>query len=130
MPCRSLLRFAPLLAICGALGAGCLSPTLPLPPPEEPNTIAQGACNGDVCEWQIEGDIDPGNTVLITNTVSGSIAGEQDVDDGHYRVPLPGRLCDLVSIAQQNDVGERSAERTFVLQPRANGSVVDPSACK
>ena len=81
--------------------------------------------------WNVAGTVDPGNAVYLTNTTTqlGAIDGDAN-NDGRYLIQLRGKACDLIAISQQDDEGNRSAERTFVLQARTSGTVVDPSACK
>ena len=68
MPSRRLLA----LALWAAGLAACLSPTLPLPPPEEPTSISASAVEG---YWDVRGQCTPGAVVLVKNVATGVIAG-------------------------------------------------------
>jgi hypothetical protein len=106
------------------LGA-CLSPTLPLPPPEEPGSISDLG-NG---EWAITGRCIEGAQVIGYNDATGR--GSVFIDrntDGIYTLAIEGEACDVVVIQQVID-DEASAETRVVLQPTENGEVVDPPLC-
>ncbi|MDI3283377.1 hypothetical protein [Polyangium sp. 15x6] len=123
---RSLLRcFA--AAFLVAL-PGCLSPTLPLPPPEPPDFIAPQAEAPGM--WTISGPCLEGAIVIVFNERTGEGAVVEDRDrDGRYEVQIAGELCDLAWVAQ--DLGEdESARTTFVVQDRTSSGPADPSACK
>lgn len=101
-----------LLLLCGA--AGCLSPTLPLPPPEEPDYIAQSADG----LWDIRGSSRPGSLVIIKNIDNGSIVGVEDLNDtGRYYVQLPALLCDEAEVFEIIDETEVSSPTRFIIRP-------------
>jgi hypothetical protein len=66
LPRRTLL-----LAMAGALAAGCLSPTLPLPPPSPPDVaqIGQGV-------YRLSGSIPVPGTVLVQNSRTNLVYGK------------------------------------------------------
>jgi hypothetical protein len=106
------------------LGA-CLSPTLPLPPPEEPGTISD---LGDG-EWSLTGRCIEGAQVIGYNDATGR--GSVYIDratDGTYILTLEGEPCDVVVIQQLVD-DEASSEMRVVLQPTTDGEIVDPTLC-
>ncbi len=122
---RSLLRFLA-AAVLVAL-PGCLSPTLPLPPPEPPDTISPEAAPGT---WTLSGPCLAGALVIVFNERTGEGVVVEDRDrDGRYEIQLEADLCDLAWVAQA--LGEdESARTTFVVQDRTPSGLIDPSACK
>lgn len=111
--------------VCVLLLGACLSPTLPLPPPEEPGTIIE---LGDG-EWTLTGACIEGAQVIGYNDATGR--GSVFIDrgtDGIYTLVLEGEACDVV-VLQQIVGDEASGETRVVLQPTVNGEVVDPGFC-
>jgi len=107
--------------IAGA--AGCLSPTLPLPPPDEPESIGLGSEG----QWQVRGACEPGATVLVKNNATGTIVGVEDrTRNGRYFVEVEGDPCDRAEVWQLVD-GESSTATGFLLEERVNGLPVDGS---
>jgi hypothetical protein len=126
---RLALRWLFVVAF-GAASASCLSPTLPLPPPEEPDTITQGECDGATCDWTIAGDCDPGARVTVVNDKLGiGLVMEDRGRTGRYQVTLPGVKCDRAYLLQEVD-NETSATRNFVLEPVVGGVPTSGTACK
>lgn len=109
------------------LFAGCLSPTLPLPPPEPPDTITPSALPG---RFIVAGSCLRGAMVVVFDEVNGAGAVIEDRDaDGRYEVELEADPCDLGWVEQR--VGDDPAARTtFVIQERTLSGPKDPSACK
>lgn len=83
-----LTRRLLLLLVAGGVTAGCLSPTLPLPPPSRP-TVEGPDQDGMVT---LEGDV-PGSAVYAANPRTGEIAG-QFTPDGHYLFQIGAELND------------------------------------
>ncbi len=108
------------------LGGACLSPTLPLPPPEEPYAISASPA-GDV--WEVRGSCLEGAQVVLLNEATGRGVVYVDREAaGSYVVSVEGAACDVVLVSQT--VGdEGSGETRFVLRPRQNGVDSDPSLC-
>jgi hypothetical protein len=100
-----------------ALLAACLSPTLPLPPPEEPDTIGLSADG----VWEVRGLCTPGAVVLVQNLATGLIWGVEDKDgDGHYFVRVEGELCDPADVSEL--FGTTTSDGTFfLLETRISG---------
>jgi hypothetical protein len=124
---RALLPVATLAAFA-VMAPSCLSPTLPLPPPDAPDAISVPGTNG---MWQISGDCVAGAivTVFDTNTGRGVLA-EDLAKVGTYTVGLTGTACDSVWVEQQTADGASTSEPTFfVLEAVASGQPVDPNAC-
>ncbi len=110
-------------ALVGAAAPGCLSPTLPLPPPDEPESIAFS----DDDRWQVRGACQPGATVLVKNTATSSIVGVEDRSrSGRYFIEVEGDPCDRAEVWQLVD-GESSTATGFLLEERVNGLPVDGS---
>jgi len=120
---RAFLLVAALAALA-TTAAACLSPTLPLPPPE-PESVA--SVSGG--QWQISGNCIPGAEVIVLDVKSGVGVVVEDLQHtGVFSVKLTGSACDPVSITQDSG-GADSAEASVLLQPYQNGFPVDPSAC-
>jgi hypothetical protein len=107
------------VAIALSLGA-CLSPTLPLPPPEQPDGIAQT----EPGMWDVRGSNTPGSVVLVKNLNTGVIAGIEDKDaDGRYLVHVEGDLCDAAEVYEI--IGNDTSDSTFfVLEDVVSGEPV------
>jgi hypothetical protein len=114
------------LAWVGVLLLGaCLSPTLPLPTPEEPGTISDLTDGA----WSLTGRCIEGAQVIGYNDSTGR--GSVYIDratDGTYTLSIEGEACDVVVI-QQVVGDEASGETRVLLQPTENGEVVDPTLC-
>lgn len=113
------------MATAALAPAGCLAPTLPLPPPDEPDsvgTLGEG-------QWELRGTVSPGATVvgIVERTGRGAVVEDRD-GDGRYVLIVEAQLCDVVDVWQQ-DGEETSASTRVVLQEIENGQVVDPDAC-
>ena len=120
------------LAMLFVAASGCLSPTLPLPPPEAPTSVVQdttvAGAAGAATRWLVRGGATPGAVVLVRNTATGRIFGVEDVNhDGRYTVAVDATECDLAEVWEL--VGDITSERTgFIVAPTSNG-VVDGGSC-
>ncbi len=113
-------RFLAKLTVVFALVLGaCVSPTLPLPPPDAPTQITLGSEAGT---WTIRGSCTPGAVVLVKNDATGLIAGVVDIDrDGRYLVTIKAKPCDIGEVWEI--IGDTASSSTlFFVQPTANGS--------
>jgi hypothetical protein len=120
---RRLLLFVLASAV---VAPACLSPTLPLPPPEQPSTITMGR---DPNTWEVFGSCTPGARVLVINEKTGKGAVVDDLtESGSYHVTIQGAECDLAEVIEQTDE-EVSAPTSFVLAPRMPGDPTDNPAC-
>lgn len=113
-------------AIVAVFGAGaCLSPTLPLPPPELPQNLHD---RGDGV-WSVQGSCIAGAEVIVLNDSTGLGAVVVDLDQtGGYYVEIKASACDFITV-QQLIGTEESAETGFVLEPLTNGIPDGPSTC-
>lgn len=112
--------------------AGCLSPTLPLPPPEAPLGVedtGKAASEGSTeTVWLVRGACSPGALVLVENEATGRIFGLEDDDaDGRYSIGIDAVACDYATVWQI--VGDTQSARTgFFVTPTQSG-LADEAAC-
>ncbi|MCC6523934.1 MAG: hypothetical protein IT373_14845 [Polyangiaceae bacterium] len=113
----SLARRLRVLGVLGVLGpAACLSPTLPLPPPEAPDYLTAAAEPG---VWRIGGTATAGAMVLVRNERTGVIVGVEDAD-GSYLVTVEAERCDTASVFEV--LGTHASESTyFIVRETVNG---------
>ena len=99
--------------------AACVSPTLPLPPPDAPDSIGLSTEAG---MWDIRGSSTPGAVVLIKNLSTGRIYGSEDRDsDGRYFVQVQAEECDAAEVWEL--IGDHISDSSFfVIEPIANSS--------
>jgi hypothetical protein len=91
---RSLLTVA-LAGLVSMAASSCLSPTLPLPPPDHPNLIQAGTEPGT---WVVAGDCPPNAFVTVVNQKTGRGEFTQITQDGHYQVTVDGAQCDFAKV--------------------------------
>lgn len=124
IPFRHLLHVAALLAL--GVAGGCLSPTLPLPPPESPDTISlspEGL-------WEVSGSCIEGAEVVVLNEETGQGAVFVDRDRrGRYAVSIEGEPCDVLLVSQSLG-SEESGEARALLEPVEGGVEVDEATCE
>jgi hypothetical protein len=98
--------------------AACLSPTLPLPPPEAPESIRASTEEGI---WEVRGDCTPGALVLVENHATGLISGIEDRDqDGRYLIRVAADRCDTAAVLEVIE-DNTSAGTVFVVEPTTAG---------
>jgi hypothetical protein len=113
------------LAVMALAFAGCLSPTLPLPPPEEPDSIQQGTDG----VWELRGDCLAGAEVIAVNERTGRGAVFVDLQQtGRYVVVIQGEACD-VAVLSQFSGDEGSGEIRTVLREVEGSIDQDPGVC-
>jgi hypothetical protein len=121
---RRWLRLGSSVATLG-LAASCLSPTLPLPPPEEPSSITPAADG----VWEVRGTCLEGAEVVVVNEATGRGAVYIDRESvGRWSVTIEGAACDVV-LASQSLGDDDSGSVRFVLRETVDGLPVDPAAC-
>lgn len=116
-------------AVLGLLSAGlfaaCVSPTLPLPPPDDPDFSTEAAPG----VWQIRGSCLPGAQITLLNESTGrGVVFLDQSRAGRYNVEIEATECDVIAVSQERD-GEGSATAGFVVTEVDRGLVVDPTAC-
>jgi hypothetical protein len=122
---RSFTRW--FAAVSFLVFAGCVSPTLPLPPPDAPSALSVDTTLG---EWTFRGSCLQGALVTIFNEETGEGAVVEDRDrDGVYEIRLKAQRCDLAWV-QQTLGQDVSAPTPFVIAEKVDGMPVDPEACK
>ena len=105
-------------------GSSCLSPTLPLPPPEVPETIFQSGPG----EWTITGNCQPGALVSVMNEKTDRGESVQlRPNETSYSVVLEANECDVATVIVVLD-GE-SASTSFVVQELHQGEPTS-AACQ
>ncbi len=108
------------------LGSACVSPTIPLPPPDAPLQISAAAQAGF---WQLRGECLPGATVLVKNEATSLITGVEDSDrDGRYLITIQANACDVAELREI--IGTTtSTSVAFLIEPTINGTP-SGSTCK
>ncbi len=120
---RHLLTFA-LAAASALLGASCLSPTLPLPPPEVESIQQLGAS-----QWTISGSCIPGAIVSVFNqTQNQGVLIEDTTQLGKFVVTLKADECDVGWVSQVVAT-EASGQTAFVVEPLSNNDTGASSSC-
>ncbi|XXY23538.1 hypothetical protein WME88_28395 [Sorangium sp. So ce216] len=124
---RASLHFAIALATSLLAGAACLSPTLPLPPPEPADTIRPSSVEG---MWQISGNCTPGARVSVFNERTQRGVIEDDTDNnGRYHIEIEAELCDTLLVWQElqgEGSGEESSDaQRFLVEERTPLGVVN-----
>jgi hypothetical protein len=107
--------------------SSCLSPTLPLPPPEQPDSIRAGTEPGT---WVVSGTCTAGATVLVINEVTGQgVITEDRTQSGNYSVILAGKQCDEASVRESFPDGQEAGPTTFTLAKQQPGDPIDNPLC-
>lgn len=103
------------LAITLGLAVSCLSPTLPLPPPDRPNIEGPDA-SGIVT---LSGSVLPGANVYADNLVTHASVGQQaSPQTGYYRLQIAAQIGDDMILFYQD--GTENSERTAFTIPNPN----------
>ncbi len=123
---RFLLRIG-FVAIATALVAtSCLSPTLPLPPPDV-DTSTEAA---DGQHWIITGTCTPGALVTLLNEETGVGSVYEDRgENGQWTIELEAQKCDRAWVAQQHG-NDASARTEFVVDTITSGELGGTGTCK
>jgi hypothetical protein len=83
-----------LLLVAALCLASCLSPTLPLPPPDRPDVSASDE-NGLV---RLQGVAAPKSEVIAWNHASDLIAGQVTGDDSRYDFTIKAQANDYIEL--------------------------------
>jgi hypothetical protein len=110
---RSRRGFSILLISLG-LGA-CLSPTLPLPPPEQPQVDGPDPETGQI---RLRGSVPAESEVLAMNLRTDEIRG-QHTDDGNYDFYLGAEIGDEVALYYHKATVESPSILFLVRDPNA-----------
>lgn len=122
-PARHMLRSGPmfcrsrrLLLACLTVGllGGCLSPTLPLPPPSPPETIAATDQQG---VYQLKGSARANSLVTAFNLNNGLSFGQKTGPDGKYDFLVRGEEGDQMELWYSVGTDESNSVR-FELKTR------------
>ncbi len=124
---RRFLLGLGLTAIVSALAsASCLSPTLPLPPPDV-ESITPAAEPG---VWNVAGTCAPGALVTVLNEDTGLGAVFEDREEtGHWSVQLAAEECDLGWVSQQRG-SDDSPRTSFTVEPYSPDQPGQTSNCQ
>ena len=123
---RFLLRIG-FVAALSALGAtSCLSPTLPLPPPDV--DVSTEAADGQ--HWILSGTCTPGALVTVLNEETGlGVVFEDRLENGQWTVELEAQQCDRAWIAQQHG-NDASGRTEFVIDTFSVDNPSGSGMCK
>lgn len=100
-----------LAAACGFLAAGCLSPTLPLPPPENP-LVSKVDSDGYVTLTGTEGSAQSGALVYAFNRATNDGDFQIATQNGAYKLRVLARIGDQIAIWQED--GQETSTSTYV----------------
>lgn len=124
---RRLLSWIGLFTVASALGAtSCLSPTLPLPPPDV-DTSTEAA---DGQHWIISGTCTPGALVTLVNDETGlGVVYEDRAASGHWMIELEAQKCDRAWVSQQHGTDD-SSRYVFVIDTITVDNPAGSTTCK
>ena len=124
---RRALLPALAFAVMAVAPVGCLSPTLPLPPPEI-STITQASEAG---QWEISGDCSAGAIVTVLDERTGIGQVFEDLHQtGSFTVTIEGAQCDTVQVWEEDADQDLSSGNTYTLQPTLDGEPSNPMLCQ
>ena len=95
---------------------GCLSPTLPLPPPEQPEVTGPDPATGQV---RLQGYAPKKSQVYAINLRTKDIRGEVVGDSGRYDFYLPAQVGDEVSMFYRKGTEESQSLLFMIRDPNA-----------
>jgi hypothetical protein len=122
---RALLRVLVAAGVLSLAASACLSPTLPIPPPDVPDSIHETSAG----VWQVAGDCTPGARVTVMNARTGRGAAVEDLGRvGRYVVELEAEACDPAWVEQVVDE-QPSGQTGFVVGEHARDGSVDAGSC-
>ena len=98
-------------AACGLVAAGCLSPTLPLPPPENPS-ISKIDADGYVTLTGGEGSAQSGALVYAYNRATNDGDFQAATINGAYQLRVLARVGDQIAVWQAE--GQETSTSIYV----------------
>ena len=99
-----------------ALAGACLSPTLPLPPPSDPELQADGQGR-----WQLSGNVgEAGVRVVASNWRTRLFWGQQTVGDGQYSFWIEADTGDVIEFWYE--IGDEQSQSNLVVIPEADAT--------
>jgi hypothetical protein len=112
---RTLLLLA---AACVLTSSGCLSPTIPLPPPDEPTITASNEPNK---VWLAGAGATPGAFIVVFNDNPGvplaeRVSGAQIDAKGNWSCLMRYGMLGETASLQQEVKEERSNPRSFIVR--------------
>ena len=102
-----------LLLVAGLAGVACLSPTLPLPPPDRPE-VGLPDSNGLV---RLQGVAAPQSEVIAWNHANDVIAGQVTRDSARYDFQIQASVGDFIELWYIQGDEESSTVRFTVPAP-------------
>jgi hypothetical protein len=111
--------FALVLLLAAAFGgSSCLSPTLPLPPPE-PSDIRPASTPG---RWIIVGSSNQASAEIIVRVASDTTGPSTTSDASRrYSVEVDAKLCEVAILQELDPSSNEVSSVTFTIQPTQNG---------
>ncbi len=107
---RAARRWVVLGVVLGLLlPSACLSPTLPLPPPDKPEKIEGPDAQGNV---RMSGTMVPGAIAFVRNQVTGEGSFRDTNSDGFYELTLRAQVGNSVLLWYTLN-GDRSQATKF-----------------
>ena len=120
-PKRTRQRFSRRLVLAAILGTSvsCLSPTLPLPPPNRP-TIDGPDPAGNVT---LSGTVAPGANVYADNLTTGTSSGQMaDYQSGYYQFKIAAQVGDRMDLFYRYQ--SETSDRLNFIVPRSTSSSI------
>lgn len=96
--------------VVGLLSSGCLSPTLPLPPPSRPDVSAPDA-DGNI---RISGVVMSRATAYAHNQRTDQVVGEVTGADGAYDLIMQAEVGDRIAVWQSINTKESGSTEVIV----------------
>jgi len=97
------------------LPLGCLSPTLPLPPPSRPDVSPPDASGLTT----VAGHVPGGTTAIAQNMSSGQLVGQLTSSSGNYELVLPAASGDTLAIWYRDGLIDSGAVEVTVPSSQA-----------
>jgi hypothetical protein len=105
-------------------GAGCLSPTLPLPPPNRPTVSAPNE-DGII---SVSGVVQSRATAYVHNSRTDMIIGQITGDSGEYEIAIPAEVGDRLFVWQAYQTLESSPIEVLVPAEDEGDSIPPPAS--